>query len=67
MGIENRRLEMLLVAPPMFGRGIGRRLVEYGIEKYRMDSLTVNGQNPRAVGFYGHLGFKVCKRTDFDE
>ena len=28
MGIENRRLEMLFVAPPMFGRGIGRRLVD---------------------------------------
>lgn len=67
MGIENRRLEMLFVAPQMFGRGIGRRLVEYGIEKYRLDSLTVNEQNPRAVGFYEHLGFKLCKRTDFDE
>lgn len=67
MGIENRRLEMLLVAPSMSGRGIGRRLVEYGIEKYRVDSLTVNGQNPRAVGFYEHLGFKLCKRIDFDE
>lgn len=67
MGIENRRLEMLLVAPSMFGRGIGRRLVEYGIEKYRVDSLTVNGQNPRAVGFYEHLGFKVYKYTAFNE
>ena len=67
MGIENRRLEMLFVAPSMYGRGIGRKLVEYGIEKYRVDSLTVNEQNPRAVGFYEHLGFKVCKRTDFDE
>lgn len=67
MGIENRRLEMLFVSPSMFGRGIGRRLVEYGIEKYQVDSLTVNEQNPRAVGFYEHLGFKVCKRTDLDE
>ena len=67
MGIENRRLEMLFVAPSMLGKGIGHRLVEYGIGKYRVDSLTVNEQNPRAVGFYEHLGFKVCKRTDFDE
>ena len=40
MGIENRRLEMLLVAPSISGRGIGRRLVEYGIEKYRVDSFA---------------------------
>ena len=26
MGIENRRLEMLLVAPSMFGRGLGAGL-----------------------------------------
>ena len=65
MGIENRRLEMLLVATSMFGRGIGRRLVEYGIEKYRVDSLTVNGQNPDVVGFYEHLGLQGLQAHRF--
>lgn len=51
MGVENRRLEMLFVESSKKGKGAGRKLVEYGIEKYRMDNLTVNEQNPQAVGF----------------
>ena len=67
MGVENRRLEMLFVEPSKMGKGAGRKLVEYGIEKYRMDNLTVNEQNPQAVGFYEHLGFKAYKRSALDE
>lgn len=67
MGVENRRLEMLFVEPSKMGKGAGRKLVEYGIEKYRMDNLTVNEQNPQAVGFYKHLGFKAYKRSALDE
>ena len=29
--------------------------------------VTVNEQNPRAVGFYEHLGFQTYKRTECDE
>ncbi|MEE0391786.1 MAG: GNAT family N-acetyltransferase, partial [Lachnospiraceae bacterium] len=29
-----------------------------------MREVTVNEQNPQAVGFYEHLGFKTYKRTD---
>ena len=67
MGIENRRLEMLFVDPQMIGKGIGRKLVEYGIQKHHINELTVNEQNPRAVGFYEHLGFKTHKQTNTDE
>lgn len=67
MGIENKRLEMLFVAPQYIGRGIGRKLIEYGIEQYQINEVTVNEQNPNAIGFYEHLGFKTYKRTDFDE
>ena len=38
-----------------------------GNEKYGVKQLTVNEQNPQAIGFYEHLGFKVYKRTDNDE
>lgn len=58
---------MLFVAPQYIGQGIGRKLVEYGIEKYQVNEVTVNEQNPKAVGFYEHLGFKTYKRTDLDE
>ncbi len=67
MGIENSRLEMLFIAPDERGHGLGRQLMQYGIENYDINKLTVNKQNPQAVGFYAHMGFKTYKRTDFDE
>ena len=47
--------------------GIGRRLLEYGAEHYGIREVTVNEQNPQAVGFYEHMGFVTDKRTDRDE
>ena len=67
MGIDGRKLEMLFVAPEERGRGLGRMLLEYGITKYGVKELTVNEQNPQAVGFYEHMGFAAYKRTDLDE
>lgn len=32
-----------------------------------MQEVTVNEQNPQAVGFYEHMGFRTYKRTDLDE
>ena len=67
MGIDNQRIEMLFLAPHHIGKGIGRKLVEYGIKKHQIAEVTVNEQNPNAVGFYEHIGFNTYKRTDFDE
>lgn len=67
MGIENNRLEMLFILSSERGKGIGRQLMDYGIGNYGICELTVNEQNPQAVGFYEHLGFKTYKRTDCDE
>lgn len=67
MGIENQRLEMLFLAPEQRGQGIGRQLIQYGILNYKIQEVTVNEQNPQAVGFYEHLGFQTYKKTDFDE
>ena len=67
MGIENARLEMLFLSPAERGKGLGRKLMQYGIQNYGIRELTVNEQNPQAAGFYEHLGFKTYKRTDFDE
>lgn len=57
MGIENNRLEMLFILPEERGKGVGRKLIQYGIQKYEINEGTVNEQNPQAVGFYEHLGF----------
>lgn len=67
MGIENEKLEMLFIAPEERGKGLGKRLIRYGIEKYSINEVTVNEQNPQAIGFYECMGFKTYKRTDHDE
>ena len=67
MGIENGRLEMLFLSPDQRGKGLGKQLIQYGIKNYGINELTVNEQNPQAVGFYSHLGFVTCRRTDLDE
>lgn len=67
MGVADRSLEMLFVAPEMRGCGIGKQLVTYAIEHYAIETLTVNEQNPQAIGFYEHIGFHVYKRTELDE
>ena len=67
MGVEAGSLEMLFIAPEERGKGLGKRLIQYGIKNYSVEKLTVNEQNPQAKGFYEHMGFQVYKRTDLDE
>ena len=67
MGIEDGTLEMLFIAPEERGKGLGKRLIQYGIANYDVQRLAVNEQNPQAKGFYEHMGFRVYKRTDHDE
>lgn len=67
MGIENGTLEMLFAAPEERGKGVGKRLLLYGMEHYGVRRLAVNEQNPQARGFYEHMGFRVCRRTETDE
>ena len=59
--------EMLFLSPEARGKGLGKRLLQYGIETYNIQELTVNEQNPQAVGFYEHMGFQTYKRTEYDE
>ena len=67
MGIDSNRLEMLCLSPEVRGKGLGKQLLQYGIETYNIQELTVNEQNPQAVGFYEHMGFQTYKRTEYDE
>ena len=67
LGLEGSRIEMLFVDASHRGRGIGKQLVAFAIENYAASEVTVNEQNPLAIGFYEHMGFKTYKRTDFDE
>ncbi len=67
MGIAGQHLEMLFISNEERGKGLGRELLEYGMEKYSVNDLAVNEQNPLAKGFYEHMGFEVYKRTQCDE
>ena len=67
MGVEAGSLEMLFIAPEERGKGLGKRLIQYGIKNYSVEKLTVNEQNPQAKEFYEHMGFQVYKRTDLEE
>lgn len=67
LGIAGDSLEMLFLAPEARGKGLGKRLLRTAVEDYGVTRLTVNQQNPQAVGFYQHLGFRVTHTTPLDE
>ncbi len=67
MGVDDGQLSMLFISPGARGSGLGRRLVSLAINEYSVDRVAVNEQNPGAVGFYEHMGFKTFNRTDTDE
>ena len=67
MGIEDKKLEMLFVKNSERGKKLGKQLLKYGIDRYNVNELTVNEQNPDAKGFYEHMGFKTYKRSEIDE
>lgn len=67
MGVNDQMLEMLFISDQYRGKGLGKQLFEDGLQKYSINQLGVNEQNPLARGFYEHMGFKVYQRTELDE
>ena len=67
MGIEKNKLEMLFIKNSERGKGIGKKLLNYGIENYNVNELAVNEQNPEAKRFYEHMGFTVYQRNELDD
>lgn len=45
-GLQWQILEMLFVSNENRRQGIGKRLLQYGIERYSVNELAVNEQNP---------------------
>lgn len=62
MGIEDGSLEMLFIASEEMGKGIGRLLLQHGIDYYGVNRLTVNEQNPQSGGFYESIWGFMCIR-----
>ena len=67
LGADGQRLEMLFLLPEARGKGLGRALLQYGMDRYGLRELAVNEQNPKARGFYERMGFHVYRRTETDE
>lgn len=66
IGVADGNIEMLFLDPDCMGLGYGRALLEYAIGEMGAVKVDVNEQNPNAVGFYEHLGFKVIGRSPVD-
>lgn len=45
MGIDEQTVEMLFIAPVMRGHGLGKQLIQYGIDTYEINHVAVNEQN----------------------
>ena len=67
MGIEKSKLEMLFIKNSERGKGLGKKLLNYGIKNYNVNDLAVNEDNPQAKSFYEHMGFKVYQRNELDD
>ena len=67
LGVSGDCLEMLFLSPQARGKGLGRRMLQRAIDEYGVTRLTVNQQNPQAVGFYQHMGFQITGSSPTDE
>lgn len=66
MGIDGKNLEMLFIHNDFRGKGIGKKLISYGIAQLKISKVDVNEQNTQAVDFYKHMGFRLLSRTALD-
>lgn len=67
MDIDGHKLMMLFVVADERGKGVGSKLLEYGIAAHAISEFTVNGQSPQAIGPYKHRELTVRSRSDIDE
>lgn len=67
VGVANRKIEMLFLHPDEFGRGLGRRLLDFAVAELAADKLDVNEQNTNALLLYLKCGFEPYDRSELDE
>ena len=66
LGVAGENVEMLFLAPQSRSRGLGRQLLTFALDELGARRVDVNEQNPAAVGFYEHMGFRVTGRSPVD-
>lgn len=66
VGVHDAKIEMLFILNEVRGQGVGKVLLRYAIEQLGATEVDVNEQNPKAVGFYQHMGFMIIARSPLD-
>jgi putative acetyltransferase len=66
IGVAEGNVEMLFLDPAYRGQGGGSLLLAHAFQTFAATSVDVNEQNPQAVGFYLHHGFRVVSRSETD-
>ncbi|MDF3935938.1 acetyltransferase [Pseudomonas citronellolis] len=66
IGLDQAHVEMLFIDPERRGQGIGSALLDRLRDARGVLSVDVNEQNPQAVGFYRHYGFRDTGRSELD-
>ena len=66
VGVAEDNIEMLFISPAYRGKGIGTFLTRFAIKEQGAIKVDVNEQNPKAVGFYEHVGFEVVGKSALD-
>lgn len=66
LGVSENKLEMLFISQQNRGHGTGKKLLNFALEQLSINEVDVNEQNPQAVGFYKHMGFKQYARSEID-
>ncbi|CAH6839554.1 GNAT family N-acetyltransferase [Vibrio chagasii] len=67
VGVHDAKVEMLFVLNEVRGQGVGTVLLQHAIKQLAATKVDVNEQNPQAVGFYQHMGFKIESRSPLDD
>lgn len=59
--INNEFIGALFVDVKFQGMGIGSKLIDYSVEKYKKLTLAVYKENQKSVEFYTRKGFKIIE------
>ena len=67
LGMNKTFIEMLFIDPIYRNKGYGKQLIQYAIKHKHAQEVSVNEQNPNAIGFYENMGFMTYRRSEMDE
>lgn len=66
MAVSDYKVEMLFMAPEFIGQGLGKKLLNFALNELHINLIDVNEENPAALGFYQHIGYKIISRDEVD-